>query len=213
MSIFQKIRRVMGTAQIKEAISDPFIYKDNKKSFAGNTLEGSNVLIVTNCKEASSEVMKIKELLDTEKCNFRFIYVGIEEFCISQIEESVRNFIGRVDHIINILDVNILHGRAVMQIYKCLQTEAKYAIDKICRGGGICVTVRYDSNTDPGLQAEINAISKAVNGLGMVMADHDIIVNGAVIQKSVPLEDELATVIFLCSKYGQILAGEVLEMS
>ncbi len=75
------------------------------------------------------------------------------------------------------------------------------------------MTVRYDSNTDPGLQAEINAISKAVNGLGMVMADHDIIVNGAVIQKSVPLEDELATVIFLCSKYGQILAGEVLEMS
>ena len=212
MRMFQKIRKIIGTALVKEPIADQFVYKDNEKSFAGNTMEGANVLVVTNCKEASFEVNVMKKMLDSEKCNYRFMHTGIEGFCISQINEIVGNFIGQIDHIINILDVDMLHGSIVMPVYKCLQEEAEYAIGKM-QGGSICVAVRYDTDINPGRQAEINALSKAVSGLGSVMLDHGIIMNGAVIQKSVPLEDELAAVIYLCGKYGQILAGGVLEMS
>lgn len=212
MRMFQKIRKIIGTAQVKEPIADQFLYKDNKKSFAGNTLEGANVLVVTNWEDVSSQVHVMKRMLDSEKCNYSILHTAIERFCITQIDELAGNFIGSIDHIINVLDVNMLRGSVIMPVYKCLQAEAEYAIGKM-KGGGICVAVRYDSNIDSGRQAEINTLSKAVNGLGSMMVDHGIIMNGVIIHKSVPLEDELAAVIYLCSKYGQILTGEVLEMS
>ena len=49
-------------------------------------------------------------------------------------------------------------------------------------------------------------------GLGEAMGNHNIINNGIVASPSVPIKDIVNTAIFMSSKYGQIMTGEVLHL-
>lgn len=211
MGIFNVLYKRIGNL-CKNPISDPFLYQKNEESFSGNTLEGTNVLVVTNYLECEEQIDLFKKILKTEACNYNFLYVESGFFTIGQIERCAEKQIGPFDHIFNFINIDVISDNVIATIYKYLQIEANYIINRVDIGS-ICTGIFYDVTLKNKLLIERDVISKIMNGLGKVMANHGIIVNGITTDKSVPLKDALAAMVYLSSKYGQILAGEVLKLS
>ena len=55
-------------------------------------------------------------------------------------------------------------------------------------------------------------VEMLIRGLSEVLANHGLICNGIIADKNVPLKDIVNSALFLSSKYGQIMSGEVLQM-
>ena len=55
-------------------------------------------------------------------------------------------------------------------------------------------------------------VDMCIRGLGEALGNHSIISNGIVATKEIPLGVIMNTALFLSSKYGQIMAGEVLKL-
>lgn len=215
MGIMNHIRRIFGKVEFVIPISEPNIYRENRTSFAGNSLEGSNLLLITNYSKNDEVIKKAMLMFRSEGCNAKYYKLDAESFEIQSIVDAGRNNIRPFDHIINFIDVEdgtTISDDWVEQIYSMLQKETDYLVIKT-KQSSLCSIFFVGEDETAKKKGEINAFQSLIKGLGPALARHGIIENGAAILKSIPARDATAVAIFLSSKYGQILAGEVLDMS
>ena len=52
-----------------------------------------------------------------------------------------------------------------------------------------------------------------IRGLAEVLANHGMICNGIIANRNIELKELLTTSVFLSSRYGQIMTGEVLKLN
>ena len=111
------------------------------------------------------------------------------------------------DHIINIFQYSkkepILED--ISFIYKQLQYEGDYLIDYAKKG--CCTTLLFSPDT-----ITLDSISSIVKGLGKAFGSHEVVCNGIVSNKTKEISNIFPIALYMNSKYGQILTGEVLEI-
>ncbi len=216
MSILNRIRRIIGDKTIIEPIIDYNRYIPSEESYAGNSLSESNVLIVSNVDIPMPLVREIerKENLCASVLN------PSDRLIIGEIKKTGGQLVGPYTHIINIYSkdeaVDCLNSDntypkndEMYRVYQWLQEETSYLVPKN-QYATIC-TVFIDDKTTYSSVLSKN-IDMCIRGLGEALVNHSIISNGIVATKEVPFEVILNTALFLSSKYGQIMAGEVLKL-
>ena len=52
-----------------------------------------------------------------------------------------------------------------------------------------------------------------IRGLAEVLANHGMVCNGIIANKNIEVRDLITTSVFLSSRYGQIMSGEVLKLN
>lgn len=210
--MIEKIKRILGKPIIVDNIVDMRKYPDNCLSYAGNSLMDANVLIII--KDDIILVDEIYHLLKAENCTYVGLKLNSEEsLTVKKIYENGREILGPFNHIINFyyFDNNVDEKKLLRTIYQHLQIEVQYLID-YAKKGSICTVVIYDECISDEIRATIKGAESLIEGLGIVLPNHQIIGNGIIAQSNIPLSEVVKSAIYLSSKYGQILTGEVLKM-
>lgn len=215
--MLRKMRRLIGTAEHVTAIADGIIYRENENSYAGGALTDSNILVVSNMWESSNTIQLLNTALNIEKCKeIRKCFVSNSnntDCLVGAIEENKeRGF----NHIINWIEIVsddcIAAYKCDMQLlYYIMQIECNYFVSN-SSNGTICTILIDSGQADIMSEAEIGGMKSLIKGLGYRMPKHKVIINGAIVYKDVPLKEVVPVAIYLSSKYGQILTGEVLIM-
>lgn len=210
MKIKKIVKRILGHAEWKKPICDKFIYEENKKSYTGNSLSKSNVLVVTNMELQSGQVEAVKAAMQEEQSQSKYWYWNLKGVKTADIKAREEELIGPFEHIVNFIsfvDVDIT------SIYQLLQSEMDYLI-KYSKKGTICTAIVCDYEQESAEACAVKAaLISLMSGLGVVSANHSIIENGIIASDKVEWKDVISSVLFLSSKYGQILNGNVLRMS
>lgn len=211
------IRKLFYKKITIKPIIDLVQYAPIEGSYAGGSLAESNVLLVSNLKDLN--------MTDIEEC-FRkenAVVAAIRTdggLAADDITEAGEPLLGPFTHIINIVrqtggnavlteDGGYNEDDAMCMIYQWLQAEA----DLLVKQGGystICTVYIKDHSADACIYA--NSMDMCITGLARVLAGHRIICNGIVASSEVPLMRVMQTAVFLSSKYGQVMAGEVLNL-
>ena len=215
MSILSKIKRVIGHKVIIEPIIDYNRYTNSEFSYSGGSLAESNILIVTNIDIPAV----IAEGLSSKESSS----ISIVKPCDSLNQEAIivagRNLAGPFLHVINIYkkessdllnsDNTFLKEDQMYRVYQWLQEEVNYLVS-LNQYATIC-TAYIGDDTQYSDMLEKN-IDMCIRGLGEAMGNHNILNNGIVAAQSVSIKDIINSAIFLSSKYGQIMTGEVLHL-
>jgi hypothetical protein len=203
------IKKIFGKAVVVRPIADQRIYEDNFNSYCGNSLADSNVLLLTNCKEW---MQAYEDQLRKENCYFTLVENPLEDDLTQQkLVEYSNDLIGPYRHIINLYRVSD-DSNFVQHLYTTLQKESDYLINSV-NYGTICTAVVWDETLSDIARASIGGITSLVKGLGYVLPKHGIIENGISAKSDVPIEQIMHGTIFLSGKYGNVLTGEVLNLS
>lgn len=214
--MLRRIRRIIGEKIIVEPIIDYARYMPSEESYAGYSLSESNMLIVTNVEIPQSLVNEIEKKEGV--CVSVMTPDGI--LSIDQIREAGNQLIGPYTHVVNIYsknrDMDLLgtddtypEDDEMYRVYQWLQEETSYLVP-MNKYSTIC-TVFIDDKTQYSSVLSKN-IDMCIRGLGEVLGNHSIISNGIVATKEIPFDVIMNTALFLSSKYGQIMAGEVLKL-
>lgn len=215
MSILSKIKRVIGHKVIIEPIIDYNRYTNSEFSYSGGSLAESNILIVTNIDIPAV----IAEGLSSKESSS----ISIVKPCDSLNQEAIivagRNLAGPFLHVINIYkkessdllnsDNTFPKEDQMYRVYQWLQEEVNYLVS-LNQYATIC-TAYIGDDTQYSDVLEKN-IDMCIRGLGEAMGNHNILNNGIVAAQSVSIKDIINSAIFLSSKYGQIMTGEVLHL-
>lgn len=219
MSIIDKIKRVVGHKSYIEPIVDYNIYPDLVKSFAGGSLAESNILIITNIQLFEEQLLRIRK---NENVSVAVLFLpSCKRLSVSLIEDSGKTSLGPFTHIINIYkktdECSFLTDNDdypstddMYNVYQWLQEEVSY-IEPLHLYGTICSAYIGDSSQYSKVLEQ--NMKMCFKGLGEVMGNHSIINNGIVTSEKVPLDEIINSALFLSSKYGQIMAGEVLLLN
>lgn len=167
---------------------NPKCYGNRLESYAGNSLENETIRLETNLSEKSADMLKAE--LNKEGCNI------------------VKNP-GEADHVLYFMNCGGME--TVKSIYYALQKDCLRCIDQKIKGlFSVCVLL-----SDNGAECEIAAktLEKMLEGMGEKMAQYGIYINGVVATEVVPLLDVVHCGIYLNSKYGRILTGEILRLA
>ena len=209
------LKRIIGHREIKETIIDKMVYKEREKSFSGGSLSDSNILIVTN--RSISEDAAIR-LLRNENAGFNILYLNNLMSC-SDITDAATDLIGPFTHIVNVVwyekttniesEIGGSNDDAMFRIYQWHQEEVDYLV-KLNQYGTLCTVFIGNEEIDSDVIKK--NVELLVKGLAESLANHGLICNGIVANQSVPIEELLCSALFLSSKYGQIMTGEVLHM-
>lgn len=237
--ILRKIKLLIGKKQIIYPICTNEIFQSNVKgnvnSTSGGTLEGKNVLIISNCAE---DLSRYKKILELEKCCISTAILDekntqgmnkMNSYCLkpsdiradtSLLETLSGELVGPFDIIINALCVGpdqlLFHIDStenrfdgVKLFYQLSQIESDYFI--IHNKAGHLLNICLYENT---VQANVvkASIKSLICGLGIALGRHGIIANGITAEISIPREDVIKTGAYLISRYGEVLAGEVMEL-
>lgn len=213
--------RINFTKKIKPIFS-PLPSIHNMLSTAGGDLIGKNVAVITNDLKSIDKYKKSAEIENT--------YINIvswndiedkQKIHKDGFEKKVTNSLfGKIDIIINDvyleempfsseLDKIEFDHKIILTIYQLLQLESDFLINQkkqshivnICRGATI---------GDKSLSRFIATLTK---GLGQCMCNHNIIVNGICSNGDCNKTDMVKIAMFLASRYGECLCGEVLELN
>ena len=191
------IKKLLSITNYRYPICNSFLYDDIESSYCGGTLNQEKLCIVTNMQ--CQELTYLKQLLKTENVCYKIVSV-FEDF------EKGANEIP-YDHIINIFQYSkkepILED--ISFIYKQLQYEGDYLIDYAKKG--CCTTLLFSPDT-----ITLESISSIVKGLGKAFGSHEVVCNGIVSNKTKEISNIFPIALYMNSKYGQILTGEVLEI-
>lgn len=215
--MLRKMRRLIGTAEHVTAIADEIIYRENENSYAGGSLTDSNVLVVSNIRENSNTIQLLNEALNIEKCKKVrrcFLSNSNNLDCLGGTIDEDKEI--EFNHIINWIEIVsddcVAAYKCDMQLlYYIMQIECNYFVSN-SSNGTICSILIDSGQADIMSEAEIGGMKSLIKGLGYRMPKHKVIINGAIVYKDVPLKEVVPVAIYLSSKYGQILTGEVLEM-
>ena len=197
---------------------------NNINSMSGGSLEGMNVLIVSNYELGLLECNDIfeKEATFVKTLLFNNIENGTQ--CISLVVSELlkqkieKDFLGPIDVIINriYLDDNYIFSEedsekknSLELTYRLLQAESDYLVNTNGIKHIVNVCVKSDSDTG---NIEAAQIRTMIKGLGKVLGTHRIVINGIIASKNVNNKDVMKIAAFLSSKYGEMLCGETVEM-
>lgn len=209
MNIANIVKRIIGHPDWVDPICDKNIYRDNKKSYTGNSLSQSNVLILTNIDLESDKIEYVKQSLDNEQAYYEVVRWNGQTISEDEIKESTKKLLGPYSHIINLI---FLDENMVAQVYKLLQVEMDYLI-KNCSESTLCTAIVKDYvEQATEIEACVAGIRNLIKGLGQVSANHRVIENGVIAGTNVKWEDVVPFALHLSGKYGQILNGEVLTV-
>lgn len=163
-------------------------YGSRSESYAGNSLENERVYLRTNlCKK---RVDILKEKISKEGC-----------YIVTSPDEE--------GHVLYFMDCGGMD--TVKDIYYALQKESLRCIDQKIKGiFSVCVMLS-DTGTECVVAAK--SLEKMLEGLGEKMAQYGVYINGVVADVGVSFEDVIHCGIYLNSKYGRILTGEVLRLA
>lgn len=214
--MFKKISKFFMRKTYIEPLCDSFRYTPIYDSFAGGSLARSNILVITN-NDIDEEV--VKNVFEKENCYLSLLCLDNEQLSCDTIKTSLLNFVGPVNCFINIVHINednyLINNNhfnetdSLRLLYAWLQKETDYLISFNIHATISSAVIKDESIDSNSIGASANAIIK---GLARVLGNHGIIENGLVADANVQFEDVLHTLVYLSSKYGQVLVGEVLNM-
>lgn len=199
MGVIKRILSVFDRKSTIDSIKDEFIYDGISKGYAGGSLEHSNLMIVYSQDINIDEVEKI---LNYEKCCIKSC--AISSISKSNLQELGADLIGGFNHIINF--VHIGKDYDIYEIYRLLQIEAEYLIENNTYAT-LCTALMVGKDNPI-----VSGITSLIKGLGYAMPNHNIVANGVVAGNDLEISSVVQATIFLSSKYGQIMTGEVIKM-
>lgn len=215
----ERIKEMIGRPQYISPICDQTLYGTNVNSFAGNSLSKSNVLVITNLLPQAEKIAKIDIRLGCESCEFKILFLQEEDITVEQMHDSGQDLVKDFEHIINLIYTGDGDGHdyfplaePMKSVYRLLQRECDYLIDRV-QYGTICTAILKGPTNNTSRASSLAGIESLIKGLGGAMAKKGPIVNGVSANEGIPFEDVLAAVVYMSSKYGQILVGEVLRMN
>ena len=194
------IKKMVGKEEIINPIVDPYKYTGNLNSYSGGSLEEKNILIVVSHQDTYDSVKEWASDFEAK--------VAVEkQENIIDITSSSATLIGPFTNIINIIyDADSKDINSVYEVYNLLQIESNYLIE-VANKGSISTAFISDKNEN------CKAIESLIKGLSLAIGEHGVIENGLIANKSVQLHDIFNSLSYINSKYGYILAGEVLILS
>jgi len=180
---------------------------------AGGSLYESNVLVITN----NTQLATIQGFLEKERCNLFIIQLD-SVLTQEKLSASMERMIGKCDHVINLFHLDdslqLLVGEKyndndlVPLVYQSLKVEADALVDS--QYATITTAVLGNETIESKI---ITATIKAcVEGLGKALGKHGLICNGVYVNGEGKLDEMVEMSIYLSSKYGQILAGQMIEL-
>lgn len=203
--ILKLCKKLFGKENIVHPIVDQYKYNESCKSTSGGSLEGKNVLVIVSDPKFSDYVRNYYSPLGA---NMVIDMVNnIMGKGVTEISKSCGALIGPFTNIINIIRASdsSVNDNPVYSVYNLLQIESDYLIEVTKKG--IISTAFITDNPDNG-----KAVESTFKGLSLALGKHDVIENGAIMCSEIQEKDVLDTISYLNSKYGYILAGEVLTM-
>ena len=198
MKIREFIAKIFSCVEYVDPISNIFVYKDNMSSFAGGSLDEDDILLVTNL--STEEISTFKMLLKNERCDV---------YTVESLKYRKYNAISKypISHVVVLLSLDEYSDltKAINSVYEELQCVGNYLIDYAKKGN--CVITVISQN-----MILKNTVLDFIKGLSKAFAAHDVLVSGMVLDDKKRIEEIFPSILFLSSKYGQILTGEVLEI-
>lgn len=198
-----------------DGIYDKNLYEENKQSYAGGSLEDSNVLIVSNDEAI---LPKMNAFLKREKCYFQSC--NMKEMHSAESFSSCNNLIGPFDHVINIVKMDKCDALLTMQkcynhndilnsLYKLLQAETGYLVQNN-RYATLTTAFQSDGSIEGDIISE--AVVHLLNGLSKPLSNHRLVENGLIATVKITEDTIIRSTLFLASKYGQVMAGEAMKL-
>lgn len=215
-AIKKTLSKLSGGYKLETPVCDKYIYDGNFKSFCGGSLSESNVLVLTN---GTNDNILFDEWAEQEHMEVRLLQKEDDSLSAIDIKKYSNDLIGPFTHIINLVS---LYGRynnannksnsneyTLRLLYQWLQVESDYLI-RLNQTTSICSIIDVK---DDGLLAttEEQAISSLISGLGLALGKHSVITNGVSVRNN-DIRNALNLAGYLSSKYGYLMAGEVLKM-
>lgn len=199
-----------------EVIVDKTIYSPIDTSYAGGALAYSNMLVVSNKREDHAVWLKRAE---TENFDLSFCYCKDSKLTNDDIVQSSDDLIGPFNHIINIIHKDPNNGLllnnlyndedSLRMLYVWIQKESDYLVDNV-KQSTICSIYIGDNSVDA--ETIKGGVEALIKGLALPLSKHGIVETGIIADLSVPYEKINETALYLSSKYGQIITGEVMKM-
>lgn len=215
MSIKTKIKSLFNKTTYIEHIVDKVTYPDILTSHAGGSLATSNLLIVTN---GSIDDNLINDYLAIEQVNYHVLLTK-DLLNNTDLVKAGDSLIGPFTHVINFyypeketssLNPDNNYTDSFYMLYQWQQKEVDYLVN-LSQYSTICTCYIYDNSIN-GYVGKRHA-EMCIKGLAAVLSNHGMICNGIVASRGVPFDTLLKSSIFMSSKYGQIMSGEVLDLT
>lgn len=217
MQIIKYIKRIFGKRVVLRPIADTNIYELNENSYSGNSLQDSNVLIIGN----DDELIKTAEnKFKDEGCYVAIINNGFDDLQSYSIDCAEETMIGHFDHIVNIIKPNDDHGLFKLNgmynnrdvervIYQWLQIEVDYLDKNQDKSTLHVVFIKHQIEYIDVLSF---SIVNMLRGLARRLLLHGIVANGIIADENIPQEIVMQSLMFVAGKYGEVIAGEFLEL-
>lgn len=215
MSIYSVLKSFLYRTTYLEHIVDKVKYPSIAKSYAGGSLATSNILIVTN-RPIDNKL--IEEYFSIEQVNYSVILIS-DLLLNVDIIKAEDGLIGPFTHIVNFFcqdnsrtsqnQDSQYNNDSFYKIYQWQQIEVDYLV-KINQYSTICTCYIYNDSILG--YVEKRHAEMCIRGLASVLSNHGIVCNGMVANANIPFDILLKSSIFMSSKYGQIMSGEVLDL-
>lgn len=198
-----------------DGIYDKNFYEENKQSYAGGSLEDSNVLVLSNDEAV---LPKLNAFLKREKCYSQAC--DMKKIHSAESFSSCNNLIGPFDHVINIVKMDkcdtlltsqkTYNGNDILhQLYHLLQMETDYLVQND-RYATLTTAFQSDGSIEGDIISE--AVAHLLNGLSKPLSNHHLVENGLVATVKITEDTIIKNALFLASKYGQVMAGETMKL-
>lgn len=215
MRLFNLIKNIIGRFEYINVIVDKSNNNDIPDGYSGGSLAADNILVITN-SELPKEV--VCEVFKKEEANYSILFLD-DILCCNDIKKASKNLIGPFTHVINffyekdagklILNGNQYNDKdCVYQLYQWLQEEVDYLV-KLSQYATINTVFISGSSIDS--HVKIRNVEICIRGLAEALSNHGMICNGVIANQNVTIKELLSTSVFLSSRYGQVMTGEVLK--
>lgn len=210
MGIKNILKKIRIRPDSVEPIFDSNIYDSGVIGYAGGSLQDQNILVVTNVPIEDSILEKT---ICGEMCHVKVLLLQNKKLMWKQIIKCGEDLLGPFTHIVNVVYAND-HDKAEPQklVYQWMQIQMDYCV-KCEQYATVCTVLIAEKDSTEKVRAKLFSVENMIRGLGLAMANHDIIVNGIFVDSDVGLTYILKAASYMSSKYGQIMSGEILEMS
>ena len=217
MRLMNVIKRIFCRARYINVIADINCNTNIPDGYAGGSLADENIIIVSNVDLSTNVVM---DVFTKEKVNFSSL-VTKRLLRVEDIKDAGENLVGPFTHIINVFydndDMSLIskNGQyneedSMYHFFQWHQTEVDYMVE-YNKYSTICSVFITGSSLDNHVKS--SNVEICVRGLAEALSNHGMICNGIIANKNDDVRELLQSAIFLSSRYGQIMTGEVLMLN
>ena len=172
------------------------------------------MLIISNV-ELPNDV--VAEVLAKENAFFSTLTVN-RLLCKDDIKDAGKNLVGAFTHIINVFydgeskslinaDGTYNNSDGMYQFHQWQQEEVDYLVE-LDKYATLCSVFITGSSIDNKVKSK--NVEICVRGLAEALSNHGMICNGIIANESDDIRQLLQSAVFLSSRYGQIMTGELL---